>query len=231
MQKSAEGIVGTDVPKARTVGRRTYQMLDRGRAPGQQLELPFAERRGEASVGASGQSTPVREESLMERVVERGNLLAALRRVKRNGGSPGIDGMTVEELPGYLRERWPQIRAALIAGTYRPSPVKRVEIPKPGGGVRKLGMPTVLDRFIQQALLQVLQPEWDKTFSEGSYGFRPGRSAHQAVAQAQRYLGESYGWVVDLDLEKFLDHASCCLLQTLTAEDTPRGWEWGQTRR
>ncbi len=231
MQKSAEGIVGTDVPKARTVGRRTYQMLDRGRAPGQQLELPFAERRGEASVGASGQSTPVREESLMERVVERGNLLAALRRVKRNGGSPGIDGMTVEELPGYLRERWPQIRAALIAGTYRPSSVKRVEIPKPGGGVRKLGMPTVLDRFIQQALLQVLQPEWDKTFSEGSYGFRPGRSAHQAVAQAQRYLGESYGWVVDLDLEKFLDHASCCLLQTLTAEDTPRGWEWGQTRR
>jgi RNA-directed DNA polymerase len=180
-------------------------MLDRGRAPGQQLELPFAERRGEASVGASGQSTPVREESLMERVVERGNLLAALRRVKRNGGSPGIDGMTVEELPGYLREHWPQIRAALIAGTYRPSPVKRVEIPKPGGGVRKLGMPTVLDRFIQQALLQVLQPEWDKTFSEGSYGFRPGRSAHQAVAQAQRYLGESYGWVVDLDLEKFFD--------------------------
>jgi len=116
-------------------------MLDRGHAPEQQLELPFAERRGEASVGASGQDTPVGEERLMERVVERGNLLAALRRVKRNGGSPGIDGMTVEELPGYLREHWPRIREGLRAGTYRPSPVKQVEIPKPGGGVRKLGMP------------------------------------------------------------------------------------------
>ena len=115
----------------------------------------------------------------MERVVERGNLLAALRRVKRNGGSPGIDGMTVEELPGYLREHWPQIREALLAGTYRPQPVKRVEIPKPGGGVRKLGIPTVLDRFIQQAMLQVLQPEWDRpspTAAMGSdRGGRPTR--------------------------------------------------------
>src|SRR5262245_34899741 len=169
-------------------------MLDRGHAPGQQLELPFAERRGEASVGAAGLSTPVGEEHLMEQAVERGNLLAALRRVKRNGGSPGIDGMTVEELSGYLREHWPQIRAALLAGTYQPNPVKWVEIPKPGGGVRKLGIPTVLDRFIQQALLQVLQPEWDTTFSDGSYGFRPGRSAHQAVAQAQRYLASHENW-------------------------------------
>jgi RNA-directed DNA polymerase len=190
-------------------------MLDRGRAPGQQLELPFAERRGEAAVGASGQSTPVREESLMERVVERGNLLAALRRVKRNGGSPGIDGMTVEELPGYLREHWPQIRAALTAGTYRPSPAKRVEIPKPGGGVRKLGIPTALDRFIQQAVLQVLQPMWDPTFSGGRYGFRPGRSAHQAVAQAQRDLGEGYGGVVDLALEKFFDRGNQAKLLSL----------------
>ena len=126
-------------------------MLDRGNAPAQQLELPFAERRGEASVGASGKDTPVGEERLMEQVVERGNLRAALRRVKRNAGSPGIDGMTVEELPGYLREHWPRIREGLLAGTYRPSPVKRVEIPKPGGGVRKLGIPTVLDRFVQQA--------------------------------------------------------------------------------
>jgi RNA-directed DNA polymerase len=139
----------------------------------------------------------------MERVVERGNLLAALRRVRRKGGSPGSDGMTVEELAGYLREHWPQIREALWAGTYRPQPVKRVEIPKPGGGVRKLGGPTVVDRFIQQAVLQVLQPEWDKTFSESSDGFRPGRSAHQAVARAQRYLHAGYSWVVDLDLEKF----------------------------
>jgi RNA-directed DNA polymerase len=183
-------------------------MLDRGSAPGQQLELPFAERRGEAAVGASGRRTPVREERRMERVVERGNLLAALRRVKRNGGSPGSDGRTVEELPGYLREHWPQIREALLAGTYRPQPVKRVEIPKPGGGVRQLGVPTVVDRFIQQALLQVLQPEWDKTFSEGSYGFRPGRSAHQAAARAQRYLNAGYSWVVDLDLEKFFDRVN-----------------------
>jgi RNA-directed DNA polymerase len=193
-------------------------MLDRGSAPEQQLELPFAERGGEASVGASGTDTLVSEERLMEQVVERGNLLAALRRVKRNAGSPGIDGMTVAELPGYLREHWPRIRAGLLAGTYRPQPVKRVEIPKPGGGVRNLGIPTVLDRFIQQALLQVLQPMWDPTFSEGSYGFRPGRSAHQAVAQAQRYLGEGYGWVVDLDLEKFFDRVNQDKLMSLVKE-------------
>jgi RNA-directed DNA polymerase len=133
----------------------------------------------------------------MERVVARGNLLAALRRVKQNGGSPGIDGMTVEELPGYLCEHWLQIREALLAGTYRPQPVKWVEIPKPGGGVRKLGMPTGLDRFIQQAMRQALPPEWDTTCSDGREGFRPGRSAHQAIAQAQRYLGEGYSWVVE----------------------------------
>jgi RNA-directed DNA polymerase len=193
-------------------------MLDRSNAPAQQLELPFAERRGEAAVGASGRSTPVGDEGLMERVVERGNLLAALRRVKRNGGSPGIDGMTVEELSGYLREHWPRIRAALVTGTYRPQPVRRVEIPKPGGGARPLGIPTVLDRFIQQALLQVLQPEWDGTFSASSYGFRPRRSAHQAVAQAQRYLGEGYGWVVDLDLEKFFDRVNHDKLMSLVRE-------------
>jgi RNA-directed DNA polymerase len=193
-------------------------MLDRGSAPGKQLELPFGERRGEASVGASGGDTPVGAEGLMERVVERGNLFAALRRVKRNAGSPGVDGMTVEELPGYLREHWPRIRAALVAGTYRPQPVKRVEIPKPGGGVRTLGVPTALDRFIQQAVLQVLQPEWDKTFSESSYGFRPRRSAHQAVAQAQRYLGEGHGWVVDLDLEEFFDRVNHDKLMSLVKE-------------
>jgi len=183
-------------------------MLDRGSAPAEQLERPFAERRGEASVGASGTDTPVSEERLMEQVVARENLLAALARVKRNGGSPGVDGMTVAELPGYLREQWPTIRAALLAGTYRPQPVKRVEIPKPGGGVRTLGMPTVLDRFIQQALLQVLQPAWDGTVSEGSYGFRPGRSAHHAMAQAQQSLEAGDSWVVDLDLEKFFDRVN-----------------------
>jgi retron-type reverse transcriptase len=206
------------VLKAETVGRRVHWMLDRSSAPVKQLALPFAERRGEASVGASSKDIPVGAERVMERVVERGNLLAALRRVKRNGGSPGIDGMTVEELPGYLREQWPEIREALRAGTYRPQPVKRVEIPKPGGGVRKLGIPTVLDRFIQQAMLQALQPEWDRTFSDGSYGFRPGRSAHPAIAQAQRYLGEGYSWVVDLDLEKFFDRVNHDKLMSLVTQ-------------
>lgn len=158
------------------------------------------------------------EEGWREGVVERGNLFAALRRVKRHAGSPGIDGMTVEEVPGYLREHWPRIRAALVAGTYRPQPVKRVEIPKPGGGVRKLGVPTVLDRCIQQAGRQVRQPEWDQTVSASSYGFRPKRSAHQAVAPAQRYLGEGHGWVVDLDLAKCFDRVNHDTLRSLVKE-------------
>jgi RNA-directed DNA polymerase len=123
--------------------------------------------------------------------------------------------MTVEGLPGYVREQWPQIREARLAGTYRPPPVKLVEIPQPGGGVRKLGVPTALDRFIQQAVLQVLQPEWDTTFSASRYGFRPGRSAHQAVAQAQRDLGEGDGGVVDLDLEPFFDRVNHDQLMSL----------------
>ena len=121
----------------------------------------------------------------MEAIVARDNLRKALARVRRNKGAPGIDGMTVEELPRYLKDHWPTIRSQLLDGTYRPQPVLRVEIPKVGGGVRALGIPTVLDRFIQQAVLQVLQTDWDPTFSATSYGFRPGRSAHQAVARAQ----------------------------------------------
>ncbi|HUB50367.1 MAG TPA: reverse transcriptase domain-containing protein, partial [Acetobacteraceae bacterium] len=116
--------------------------------------------------------------------------------------------MTIDDAKGYLREHWPSIRSQLLDGTYQPQPVKRVEIPKPGGGIRKLGVPCVVDRLIQQAVLQVLQEQWDPTFSEHSYGFRPGRSAHQAVAQAQRYVAEGYNVVVDLDLEKFLDGSS-----------------------
>lgn len=142
---------------------------------------------------------------VLERVLERENLRAALRQVRSNKGGPGIDGLRVEQLPDYLRMHWLEIRARLFNGTYRPSPVRRVLIPKPGGGTRVLGIPTVLDRFIQQALLQVLQHEWDQTFSHSSFGFRPKRSAHQAVVGAQGYLRAGYRWVVDLDLEKFFD--------------------------
>jgi RNA-directed DNA polymerase len=145
---------------------------------------------------------------LMEAVCERKNCRQALARVKSNKGSAGIDGMTVEQLPAYLKQHWPTIREQLLSGTYKPQPVKRVEIPKPDGGIRQLGIPTVLDRFIQQAVMQVLQRSWDHTFFEHSYGFRPGRSAHQAVAKAQQYIAAGYGWVVDLDLEKFFDRVN-----------------------
>ena len=128
--------------------------------------------------------------------------------MKANKGSAGVDGITVNGITDYLKQHWPAIRARLLNGTYEPKPVRRVEIPKPDGGVRKLGIPTVLDRFIQQAVLQVLQRRWDRTFSQHSYGFRPERSAHQAVAQAQRYVADGYGWVVDLDLEKFFDRVN-----------------------
>jgi len=144
----------------------------------------------------------------MEEIVDRENLKEALRRVKANKGSPGVDGMTVDQLDDYLKQQWPTILEQLLSGTYKPKPVKRVEIPKPDGGVRKLGIPTVLCRFVQQAVMQVLQRQWDPTFSNFSYGFRPGRSAHQAVAQAQRYIAEGYNWVIDLDLEKFFDRVN-----------------------
>jgi RNA-directed DNA polymerase len=144
----------------------------------------------------------------MEEVCERENLKEALRRVKANKGSAGIDGMTVGGIVDYLKQHWPAIREQLLNATYEPQPVRRVEIPKPDGGVRKLGIPTVLDRLIQQAVMQVLQRQWDRTFSDHSYGFRPGRSAHQSVAQAQQYIVEGHGWCVDLDLEKFFDRVN-----------------------
>ena len=148
-------------------------------------------------------------EQLMEEVCERENCKQALARVKANKGSAGVDGMTVHELPEFLKQHWPAIRAQLLSGTYKPQPVRRVEIPKPdGGGMRKLGIPSVLDRFIQQAVMQVLQHKWDRTFSNHSYGFRPGCSAHQAVAAAQQYITAGYRWVVDLDLEKFFDRVN-----------------------
>jgi RNA-directed DNA polymerase len=148
------------------------------------------------------------EEGLWETILSRENLMAALGRVQANQGAPGIDGMTVEELPDHLRAHWEGIRAKLERETYRPAPVKRVEIPKPGGGTRELGIPTVLDRLIQQAIAQVLSPLFEETFSEHSYGFRPGRNAHEAVKAAQRHIQEGYTWVVDVDLEKFFDRVN-----------------------
>jgi group II intron reverse transcriptase/maturase len=142
---------------------------------------------------------------MWERIISRENLMAALRRVQSNGGVPGVDGMTAEELPEHLREHWPSIREKLEAGRYEPSPVKRVEIPKPGKGMRQLGIPTVQDRFIQQAMQQVLSPQFEPTFSEHSYGFRPGRSAHEAVKAAQTHVEAGYKWVVDIDMERFFD--------------------------
>jgi RNA-directed DNA polymerase len=163
----------------------------------------------EAQRAAHETESPASTPRLMEEICERENLKAALRQVKANKGSAGVDGMTVERLADYLKQHWPTIRKQLLNGTYEPKPVKRVEIRKPdGGGVRKLGIPTVLDRFIQQAVMQVLQRRWDRTFSDHSYGFRPRRSAHQAVAQAKQYIAEGHGWVVDLDLEKFFDRVN-----------------------
>src|ERR1700739_1962854 len=162
----------------------------------------------EPPVAKPAPERPACAEQLMEEVCDRGNLVRAWKRVRSNKGSPGVDGMTIEGAKAYLREHWPNIRSQLLSGTYQPQPVKRVEIPKPDGRIRKLGVPCVVDRLIQQALLQVLRERWDPTFSEHSYGFRPGRSAHQAVAQAQRYIAEGYSVVVDLDLEKFFDRVN-----------------------
>lgn len=142
---------------------------------------------------------------LLQRVLERENLQRALRQVRRNKGAPGIDGMSVDALPGYLKEHWPEIRASIEAGRYRPQPVRRVEIPKPDGRMRQLGIPTVLDRFVQQAIAQVVQAQWEPHFHPHSYGFRPQRSAHQAVRKLQADVREGRGWVVDLDLESFFD--------------------------
>jgi RNA-directed DNA polymerase len=184
-----------------------------------QIELNFSvtpagEAREAGREGTESLSTmhvperPAGTTRLMEEICDRENMEEALRRVKANKGSAGIDGMTVGGIADYLKQHWPAVRERLLNGTYKPNPVRRVEIPKPDGGVRKLGIPTVLDRLIQQAVMQVLQRQWDGTFSEHSYGFRPGRSAHQAVAQAQQYIAEGHGWCVDLDLEKFFDRVN-----------------------
>jgi len=193
-----------------------------------QYELAFAgEGRGEAPRAPEegiestavklGTESQANTDKLIEEACEKENLKEALRRVKANAGAAGVDGMSVKELPDFLRENWPRLKEQLLSGTYRPQPVRRVEIPKTGGGMRKLGIPTVVDRFVQQAVLQVLQERWDPTFSEFSYGFRPGRSAHQAVAKAQEYIQQGYDWVVDLDLEKFFDRVNHDVLMSRVA--------------
>lgn len=189
-------------------------MKNRGTASEKQLKLPLY--RDETSIGDREEDAPVdQEESLMERVLERKNLKRAFKQVKRNKGTAGVDGMTIEELTPYLKKHWPDIHTQLLEATYKPKPVKRVEIAKATGGFRKLGIPTVLDRFITQALLQILQQLFDPTFSEQSYGFRPKRSAHQAIRQAQKYLRMGYNWVVDIDLEKFFDRVNHDKLMSL----------------
>ena len=189
------------------------------------LELPLgtegeaqpSQRSGEAPTAVSGTERSGAS-GLMERVLARPNMLAALKRVRKNKGSPGIDGMTVEELPGWLREYWPRVREELFAGTYRPQLVKRRLIPKTGGGKRALGIPTVLDRLIQQAILQVLQPRFDPTFSQHSHGFRPGRRAHDAVREAQQYVQAGRRWVVDVDLKSFFDRVNHDVLMGMLAK-------------
>src|SRR6202140_411894 len=172
-------------------------------------EAPRVSSEGTESLAAKrGTESPAIGEQLMEEVCERENCKQALARVKANKGSAGVDGMTVQQLPEHLKQHWPVIREQLLSGTYKPQPVKRVEIPKPDGGGRKLGIPTALDRFSQQAVMQVLQGRWDRTFSDHSYGFRPGRSAHQAVVQAQAYVIDGYRYVVDIDLAKFFDRVN-----------------------
>jgi len=175
---------------------------DRGEAP---KIIPTGT---ESSAAERGTKNPAITKSLMEEICERENCKRALKRVKANKGSPGVDGMTVQELPGFLPQHWPAIREQLLSGTYKPQPVRRKEIDKPDGGMRKLGIPTVVDRLIQQAVMQVRPKRWDWTFSEHSYGLRPGRSAHQAVKAAPQHIAAGYRWVVDVDLEKFFDRVS-----------------------
>ena len=194
-------------------------------------EPPHGQRSGEAPTTSRGDDGSGGGHRLMEQVVERVNALAALKRVKQNKGGPGVDGMTVEELSPYLVTHWEAIREQLLTGTYRPDPVRRHDIPKPGGGTRTLGIPTVRDRFIQQCLLQVLTPLFDPTFSEHSYGFRPGRSAHDAVRAAQGYIQSGRRWVADVDLAKFFDRVNHDVLMERLSRRIADGRVLGLIRR
>ncbi|MDF0752762.1 group II intron reverse transcriptase/maturase, partial [Marinobacter sp. 71-i] len=190
-------------------------------ASAKQLALPLEQPGDEPVAGKRESSHSVQPSPWMARVLSRDNLNGALKQVRRNKGAPGIDGMTVDELPDYLRQHWPEIRQQLLQQTYRPKPVRRVTIPKANGGSRPLGIPTVLDRFIQQALAQVIQQDWEPRFHPHSYGFRPGRSAHQAVRYGQHCAREGRNWVVDLDLEAFFDRVNHDRLMARLKRHTP----------
>jgi RNA-directed DNA polymerase len=190
---------------------------DEQRQKSRQLELPTVDRGEAPRHRRSGESRSATQESghsgngdaeLLELVVDWKNVEAALRRVRKNKGSPGVDGMTVDELPTYLMQNWSRLREEILSGRYRPQPVRRHAIDKKDGGTRELGIPTVVDRLVQQCILQVLQPRFDPSFSPHSYGFRPGRRAHDAVCAAQRFIYEGRRWVVDVDLEAFFDHVN-----------------------
>jgi len=187
-----------------------------GASPEGSGRKPQEKRMGAANVtGRKVTFWPGAVTGLMERIVSRGNMMAAYSRVVSNKGAPGVDEMPVTALKGYLQEEWPRIKEELLTGTYHPQPVRKAEIPKPGGGTRMLGIPTVLDRLIQQAIHQVLSPLFDPVFSESSHGFRPGRSAHQAIKAARKYVESGLRWVVDIDLEKFFDRVHHDTLMSL----------------
>jgi RNA-directed DNA polymerase len=197
--------------------QKTQQELDLGRgATGEARSTPS--QGAEVCAARASLERPVVAGPSTEAVIERENLKKALAQVRRNKGAAGVDGMTVGEPPAYLKEHWLAVRSQLLDGGYKPQPVRRVEIPKASGGTRPLGIPTVLDRFIQQAIMQVLQADWDGTFSEASFGFRPGRSAHQAVERAQAYIASGHAVVVDIDLEKFFDRVNHDILMGLIAK-------------
>jgi RNA-directed DNA polymerase len=196
--------------------------------PEKKIEISEADQRGQgrkpeaAQVSGSNfpggkEQTGPKEPDLIERMLERGNLLKALQAVEANRGAAGVDGMEVSQLRSYLRERWAEIKEQILKGNYEPRPVRRVDIPKPGGGTRMLGIPTVLDRLIQQAIHQILSPLWEEGFSAHSYGFRPGRSAAQAVKAAQGHIRSGKRWVVDVDLEKFFDRVNHDVLMARVA--------------
>ena len=223
MEKSAEGIVGGAPAEGPNDERQRNVAKRDERASDHLSHQAAATPQDELAAGSPRQPESIHPQALLAQVLDRANLQRALKQVRQNKGAPGIDGMTVDELPQYLKQHWPEIRVQLETGRYRPQPVKRVEIPKPDGKTRPLGIPTVVDRFIQQAIAQVISAQWEPHFHPKSYGFRPQRSAHQAVRQWQADLREGYHWVVDLDLEAFFDRVNHDRLMSRLKQQVPDG--------